>query len=121
MHGPGVTPFYKVGRPAAATQELLQLLRLDPGKHGRVTDLVPIQVKDRQHYPICDGVEKLVGLPRRGQGACFRLAVTDNAGDDQPGIVKSSSKGMTERIPQFPALVDRTWRRRRHMAGDTAR
>jgi hypothetical protein len=44
--------------PAAATQELLQLLRLDPGQDRGVADLVAVQVQDRQDGTVVDRVEE---------------------------------------------------------------
>ena len=92
---------------------------LDARKHGWITDLVAVQVQDRQYRSVGDGVEKLIRLPRGGQRSGLRLAVADDAGDDQAGIVEGRPKGVAERVSQFPTLVNRTGRRRRDMAGDT--
>ena len=107
MHLFRVVAFDKVGRPAAASQKLLQFLMLDAGEHGRVADLVAVEVQDRQHGSVGDGVEKLVGLPCGRQGARFRFAVADHAGDDQTGIVEHGSEGMAERVPQLATFVNR--------------
>ena len=120
MHRFRVVAFHKVGRPAAASEELLQFLMLDAGQDGRVADLVAIQVQDRQHGSVGDRVEKLVGLPCGRQGARFRFTVADDAGDDQIGIVERGPEGMAERVPQFAAFVNRPRRRRRNVAGNPA-
>ena len=52
--------FHKVGCPATAPQELLQFLMLDARQNGGVTDLVTIEMQDRQHGSIGNWVEKLV-------------------------------------------------------------
>ena len=83
MHGVRIVAFDEPRRPAAAAQELLQFLALDARKHRGIADLVAIQVQDRQHGAVGDGIQELVGLPRGRQGAGFRLAVADDAGDDQ--------------------------------------
>ncbi len=93
---------------------------LDAGQDGRVVDLVAVEMQDRQHGPVVDRVEKLVGLPRGRQGAGFRFAVADDAGDDQAGVVEGGPEGMAERVPQLAALVNRPRRRRRNMAGNPA-
>ena len=52
-------------------------------------------------------------MPRRGQRSGFRLAVADDAGDNEIGIVEHRPERMTERITQLAALVDRArtlWR-----------
>ena len=121
MHLFRLITFHKVGRPAAASQELLQFLMLDAGQHGRIADLVAIEVQDRQHGSIINGIEKLVGLPCGRQRARFRFTVTDNAGDDQTGIIKRGSEGMAERVSQLATFVNRSRRGRRHVAGNPAR
>src|SRR5664280_2298782 len=59
-------------------------------------------------------------MPRRGKWSGFRLAIADDASDDQAGIVEHGPKGMAERIAQFAAFVDRTWTLRRCVAGNAA-
>ena len=92
MHRLRVVAFDEVGRPAAAAEELLQLLVLDAGQHGRIADLVAVQMQDRQHGAVGDRIEQLVGLPCGRQRAGFRFAVADDAGDDQIGIVEAAPK-----------------------------
>ena len=98
VHRLRVIAFDKTRLPAAASEKLLQFLMLDARQDGRVADLVAIEVQDRQHGSVGDGVEKLVGLPRGGQGPRFRFTVTDHAGDDQIGIVERGAEGMAERV-----------------------
>ena len=120
MHLFRLIAFHKVGRPAAASEELLQFLMLDAGQDGRVADLVAIEVQDRQHGSVGNWVEKLVGLPGGRQGARFRFTVADDAGDDQIGIVERGPEGMAERVPQLATFVNRPRRRRRNVAGNPA-
>ena len=121
MHLFRLVTFHKVGRPAAAAQELLQFLMLDAGQYGRVADLVAIEVQDRQHGSIIDRIEKLVGLPCGRERARFRFTVADNAGNDQIGIIERGSEGMAERVSQFATFVNRPRRGRRNVAGNPAR
>ena len=53
-------------------------------------------------------------------GPGFGLAVADDAGDDQIGIVEGRAIGVRKRIAKFAAFVDGTRRFRRHMAGNAA-
>ena len=69
---------------------------LNAGQNRRIADLVAVKVQDRQHSSVSNWVEKLIGLPCSCQGARFRFAVADDAGDDQIGIVKRGPKGMAE-------------------------
>ena len=73
----------EIGRPAAAAEELLQLLVLDARQDRRIADLEAVQMQDRQHRAVRHRAEELVGMPRRRQRSGFRLAVADDAGDDQ--------------------------------------
>ena len=93
----------------------------DTGQDGRVADLIPIEVEDRQHGSVGNWVEQLVGLPCGRQGARFRFAVSDHAGDDQIRIIERGPEGMAERIAQFAAFANRTRCRWRHMAAKSRR
>src|SRR5271157_2235626 len=93
---------------------------LDAGEHGRVADLVAIEVQDRQHCSVSNWVKKLVGLPCGRQRTCFRFTVADDAGDDKIGIVERGPESMAERVPQLAAFMNRPRRRRRNMAGNPA-
>ena len=104
------------GRPAAAAKELFQFLVLDAREDRRIADLESVQVQDRQNRSIRDRIEKLVGLPGGRQGTGLGLAVADDAGDNESWIVERGAEGVAERISKLTALVNRTRRRRRHMA-----
>ena len=118
VHRFRVVTLHKVRRPAAAPQVLLQLLGLDPREHRRVGDLVAVQVQYRQHCPVGDRTQELVGVPRGRQRTRLGLAVTDDAGDDEIGIVERGPEGMAERVPEFATFVDRPRSRRCDVAGD---
>jgi hypothetical protein len=45
---------------------------------------------------------------------------TDDAGDDQAGVVEDGAERMAERIAELAAFVDRARRRGRHVARDAA-
>ena len=121
VHQRGIVSLDEVGRPAVAAQQLFQLLTGDPRENGRVGDLVAVEMQDRQHRAVGDGIEKLVGVPGRRQRPGLRLAVADDAGDDEIGIVEHGAERVTERIAELAALVDRTRTFRRRVAGDPAR
>ncbi len=121
MHRRWIVALDEVGRPTAAAQELLQLLVLDAGQHGRVADLVAVQMQDRQNGTVSYWIEQLVGLPCGRQGASFRLTVADDAGDNQFRIVERGAKGMAQGVAQFAAFVDRPRRGRCNVAGNAAR
>ena len=121
VHRLRLVPLDEVGRVAVAAQELLQLLAADPGQDGRVGDLVAVQVEDRQHGAVVRRVEELVAVPARGQRAGLGLAVADDAGDDQIGVVERGPEGVAEAVAQLAPFVDRARRLRRDVAGNAAR
>ncbi len=109
-----------VHRVAVALEQGDQLVVGDPGQHGRVGDLVAVQVQDGQHRAVGDRVQELVGVPAGGERPGLRLTVPDDAHRDQVGVVVDRTVGVRQRVPQFAALVDGAGRLRRGVAGDPA-
>ena len=118
MHLLWLIAFNKMRRPAATTQKLLQFLMLNAGEHRRIANLVAIEMQDGQDRSVSNRVEELVGLPSRGQRPRFGLAIADDTGDGETGIVEDGSEGMAQRVAQLAAFVDRSWTLRRGMAGN---
>jgi hypothetical protein len=116
-----IAPFDEVRFISVAGQQLLELCSRDPGEHGRVGDLVAVQVQDRQHRTVVHGIEELVGVPARGEGARLRLAVADHAGGDEIGVVEDRTERVRQRVAQLTALVDRSRRLGRDVARNPAR
>ena len=121
VHPVRIAALHEIGRPAAATEELVELLVLDAGEHGGIADLVAVEVQDGEHDAIADGVEHLGRLPSGRQRTGLGLAVADDARDDQAGVVERRAEGVAERVAELAAFVDRARRRGRHMARDAAR
>ena len=59
-------------------------------------------------------------MPARRQRARLRLAVADDADDDEVGIVEGRAERVDERVAELAALVDRAGRLRSRMARDAA-
>jgi len=111
-----------VERSVAVTrQESVELLGRDPCKHGRIRDLVSVQMQDRQHRAVDPRVQELVGMPTRCERSGLGLAVSDDAGDEQVGVVEGGAVGVCEGVAELSALVDRAGRLRRGVARDSAR
>ena len=106
--------------PAAALEKRDELLLGNPCEHGRIRDLVAVEVKERQDCAVGARVQELVAVPPRRQRAGFGLAVADDAGHDQLGVVEGGAEGVRERVAELAALVDRAGRLGRRMAGDAA-
>ena len=111
----------EVGRVSVAAEELIQLLVADPGQNGRVGDLVAVEIQDWQHRAVGRWVQEFVRVPARCKRSSFSLAVADDTGDDQVGVVEGGPIGVRESVAELAALVDRAGRLRRYMAGNAAR
>src|SRR5579863_721632 len=59
-------------------------------------------------------------MPGGCQRAGLGFTVTDNARDEQAGVVKDRAEGMAERISKLAPFVDRAWRFGRDVAWDAA-
>ena len=59
-------------------------------------------------------------MPARGERPGLGLAVADDAGDEQVGVVEGGAEGVRERVAELAALVDRARRLRRGVARDAA-
>ena len=112
----GSSPSTKSGVQPHPLEELFEFFVLDAGQHRGVADLEAVEMQDRQDRAIRDGIEEFVGLPGRRQRTGLRLAVADDAGDDQFRIVEGRAEGMAQRIAELAAFVNRSRRRRSDMA-----
>ena len=121
MHLLRIRPLDVVRLVPVADEEARQLVLRHPGEHGRVRDLVPVQVQDRQDGAVRRRVQELVRVPRRGERPGFRLAVADDARDDQVRVVECGSERVRERVAELAALVDRARHFGRGVARDPAR
>ena len=98
-HAPGASASGRRRRRSAArsrsrASSVAQLVARDAGEHGRVGDLVAVEVQDRQHRAVACRVEELVRVPARGQRPGLGLAVADDAGDEQVGVVERGAVGV---------------------------
>ena len=106
---------------AHALEELLQFVLRDAGEEAGVGDLVAVQMQDRQHAAVAGRIEELVAVPAGGERPGLRLAVADDAGDDQVRIVERRAIGVAQGVAQLAAFVNAARRLRRDVAGNAAR
>src|SRR6185437_4944313 len=92
-------------RPPVTFEQVFQFLMRYSCEERRVVDLVSIQIEDRQHRAVADRVQILVGVPggREWSSLCFTIA--NHNCYQQVGIIKSSSEGVGQAIPQFASFV----------------
>jgi hypothetical protein len=107
--------------PSVPAHEVVELLVGDAGEHGRVGDLVAVQMQDRQHGAVRAGVQELVGVPAGRERAGLGLAVTDDARDHEAGVVERRAERMGQRVAELTAFVDRAGCLGGDVAGDPAR
>ena len=55
--------------------------------------------------PAIYGLERLIGMPARGQRPRLRFKIADDASDEQIGIIKRSAKSVRQRIAQLAAFA----------------
>ena len=94
----------------------------DPREHGRVGDLVAVQVQDRQHGAVASRVRgtcSSASSPRAGPVSASPSPTTQH--DEQVGVVERRAEGVRERVAELAALVDRARRLGRDVARDPAR
>ena len=120
MHLRRIIALDKMGRIAVAAHEVVKLVVGNPRQHGRIGDLVAVEVQDRQHGAVARRVQKLVGMPACRERPSLRFAVAHNRSDDEIGVVESRAKGVRKRIAEFAALVDGAGRLGRHMTRNSA-
>ena len=121
VDGRRVVSLDEVRLVAHALEELLQLVLRDAGEEAGVGDLVAVQVEDREHAAVSGRIEELVAVPAGGERSGLRLAVADDAGDDQVRVVERGPVGVAEGVPELAALVNAARRLGRDMAGDASR
>ena len=107
--------------PPVALEECDELVLRDAGEHGRVRDLVAVQVQDREHGSVGGRVQELVRVPARRERPSLRFAVADDARDEEVGVVEGGAEGVGQGVSELAALVDRARRLGRDVRGDPAR
>jgi hypothetical protein len=120
MHDERVVALHDVWRPAVALEEVLELLPADAAEQRGIGDLVAVEMKDRQDGAVADGVEELVGVPRRGERTGLRFAVADDDADEQVRVVKRGAERVRNAVTELSSLMDRSGRLRRAVAADPA-
>ena len=121
MHECGIVTLNKMRIVTVATQQLRQFLAADAGQHRRVGDLEPVQMKDRKYRAVACGVQEFVGMPTSRESPGLSFAIADDAADDQIRVIEGGTIGMSQRISQFAALVNRAGGFRRYVAGNPVR
>ena len=120
VHHQRVLAFHEMRVPAVAAQQAHDVVVVQAAEHGRPTDLVAVQVEDRQHRPVTGRAQEVDAGPAPGQRASLRLPVAHHRGHDQLRVVERGAEGVDEHVAQLAALVDRARSRHAHVARDAA-
>ena len=108
-------------RPVAVPLEQRDELVLGNAReHGRVRDLVAVEVEDRQHGAVRTRVEELVRVPARREGPVSASPSPTTQETSRSGLSNAAPYACDERVAELAALVDRSWRLRRDVARDAA-
>ena len=121
VHRRGIAAFDEEGLISVPPEEVPDLLIACPPEDRRIGDLVAVEMQDRQHGAVVAGVQEAVRMPGGGKRPGLGLAVADDAGDDQPGIVERRPMRMHQRVAELPAFMDRARRFRRGVAWNATR
>jgi hypothetical protein len=106
VHHRRVIAFDKVRRVSVPAKKRLELLMADPRQHGRIGDLVSVEMEDRQHGAVPHRIQKLVRMPARRKRPGLRFAVADDGGHNEIGVVKRGAERVRQRIAELATLVD---------------
>src|SRR5262249_30802491 len=79
-----------------------------------------IEVKNGEHAAVAGGVDELVAMPAGGERPGFRLAIADDAGDNQVWIVEGGAVSVAQGVAKFAPFVNGAWRLGRDMRRNAA-
>ena len=99
MHLAGSSPETQLNFVSVTLEQGGQFVVADPRQHGRVCDLVAVQVEDGQDCAVASRVQELVRMPTCGERAGLGLPVAHDAADEQVGVVERRPESVGERVP----------------------
>src|SRR4029077_20847040 len=91
MHRLGLVSRDKIWTVAVTSEQLGQLFMGNTRENRRTGYFISVEMQDRNHRSVSRRVQKLVGMPARGERAGFRLAVADHAASDEVRVVQHRS------------------------------
>src|SRR5580704_5860981 len=106
VHGVVVRAFHKTRSPAVTAEQALEFLVFNARGNRWIVDLVAVEMKNREHRPIANRVQKFVDVPGGGERTGFRFTVANHRSDDQLRIVECRATGVRENVAQFAAFVN---------------
>jgi hypothetical protein len=69
-------------------------------------DLEPIHMHNGENRARFSGIDVLVPMPGSGGRTAFRLAITNNTGNDKMRVIHDSAKRNAESVTEFAAFMD---------------
>src|ERR1035438_8304550 len=121
MHDLRVVALNKVRLVATSAVQSLQICVTGASLCGWTRNLVAVEVKNGKDCTVSHRVEEVDGLPTAFKRTGLGFAVTDDAGDNQVGIVESGAECMDQRVAKLAALMHGVRDVRSTMARDPAR
>ena len=99
-------PFDEVGLVPIPFEKLSKFIVRDTGEEAWISDLVTVEMKNRQDAAVALRIKKFVAMPSGRQRTGLRFAIANDAGDDQIRIVEGGPVGMRQRVSQLSAFMD---------------
>ena len=112
LYLPGYAAYQTV--PSGEDNQALPYLNLADWVLGNFKS---IDVHNRQHRSTRARIQKLITVPGRGRGPCFRFPIAHHRHRNQIGIIEHSTKRCRQTITQFTSFQNRPRHSGRHMAG----
>lgn len=94
---------------AVAGEEAEELLVVHAAEDGALADLEAVKVQDGNDSARLGRVKILDGMPGCSGRTSLGLAIADNTGHDEVGLVHDGAEGNRESIAQLATLMDRAW------------
>ena len=120
MHLVGIRSLYEIGLVAVTYKQTFEFVVADAGEHGRIGNLVTVQVKNGQYGAVGFGIQELVRMPGCRKRTRLSLTIAHNTSHQQVRVVERRAVCVRQGIAEFAAFVDGTGRFRRHVTWDTA-
>src|ERR1035437_1432879 len=120
MHDLRVVTLNKVRLVATSAVQSLQICVTGASLCGRTGNFIAVEVQNRKDRTVSHRVEKVDRLPASLKWAGLGLAITDDAGDNQVGIVESGAECMDQRVAKLSSLMHRIGDMRPAVAGHPA-
>src|SRR5258707_6489061 len=93
----------------------------DASQQSGIGNFVAVQMEYSQDGAVAHWIKELIAMPTGSQRPRFRLAIANDACNDQVRVIKGGAIGMGKRVTEFAAFMNGGRRFRGDVAGDATR